>query len=106
MKLRLSGQSLRLRLTHPEVQRLAHEGRLEEQLLLPPGRALRYRLLAAPDVAALDVAFSGEAIEIRLPRAQALEWCRGEDASLCATVRAGEVSVKVAIEKDFDSFEG
>ena len=106
MKLRLSAQSLRLRLTHPEVQRLAREGLLEEQLWLPPGRALRYRLRVAPDVADLDIAFSGEVIEIRLPRAQALEWCSGEAVSLCGTVPAGEVSVKLVIEKDFDSFEG
>jgi len=106
MKLRISGRSLRVRLLHQEVQRLAREGHLQEELLLPPGRALRYRLALAQEVSALTASFSGELLEIRLPRTEALAWCHGEEVALEGTVRQGESEVRIAIEKDFDSFPG
>lgn len=100
MKLRVRGNSLRLRLTRPEVAALRN-GPVVERLELPGGTALEYRLQAA-DVAAPEADLAGTVLAVRVPADAAREWVDGEGVSL-----AGEQplpsggTLSILVEKDF-----
>lgn len=53
MKLRIEGNSIRLRLTQPELSRFGATGRVEETLRLADGRRLVYALHASQEVEGL-----------------------------------------------------
>src|SRR5579885_2720764 len=66
MKLRLQGNSLRLRLTRTEVERLRDTGLVEESVDFGAGAALTYRISAA-SVPSLHAGFSGRAFTVQVP---------------------------------------
>ena len=103
MKLRVRGQSLRLRLTHEEVQALAATGHVEERLWLAADRALAYRVSIAPAAHDIGVRYQGEVIEVELPAAAAHEWCAGEAVTLAGSQPVGSRILRITVEKDFDS---
>ena len=96
MKLRLQGNTLRLRLRRSDVEQLLATGRVEETVLFPGG-ALAYSLVLddAVDVACADM--TGSEIRVRLPRQQGLTWCHGEETSLSSP----GVVPTVLVERDF-----
>ncbi len=102
MKLRIRQNTLRLRLTKTEVDRLAKDGRVEESTVFSPSSALRYVLTTSDTVAALDASFTDGTIEIRVPTKTARAWATNEEVGL-----SGEVPVKdgtplvLLVEKDF-----
>lgn len=101
MKLRVRGDSLRLRLTRPEVDALASGHAVEERVRFGPGVSLRYAVVVA-EVAAVEARFDGSAVSVRLPRAEALAWATGETVGLYATQSAGDgAELRLAVEKDF-----
>ena len=94
MKLRIRGNSVRLRLTRSEVERLAAEGRLTETVDL--GRKFAYEIVA-DDVDDVSAAFDGATIRVTLPRSKAMEWAGTERVG----IEAFTAGVRVAVEKDF-----
>lgn len=101
MKLRIKGDSLRLRLTRGEVQQLAEVGRVEERVHISPQGVLVYRVQRAPAAAALGAAFADGVIEIQVPEAIAREWCASELVTLEAVQHHGAVDLRIVVEKDF-----
>jgi hypothetical protein len=55
MKLRIQGDSLRLRLTQNDVAFLQHLGLVESTIRFAPGRVLSYSVASSRDVAELSV---------------------------------------------------
>jgi hypothetical protein len=102
MKLRIKGDSLRLRLTQGEVQQLADDGVVEERTRFGAGRELIYRLKRDAGAKALNAVSIGTEIEVRVPTAMASEWCSTELEGLCATqpIAAG-AELRIAVEKDY-----
>jgi hypothetical protein len=96
MKLRISSNSLRLRLTRSEVEEFAANGSYECAIDLAGGR-LTYRLERA-DVEATTARLSECTITVRVPSAAADRWTGSEDVGINA-LTAG--SLKITIEKDF-----
>lgn len=94
MKLRVRGNSIRLRLTRTEVERLAAGDAVEETVELI--RPFRYSLEAA-DTDEIAADFDGERIRVVVPRDRVADWA--------ATKRVGIESVtggvRLLIEKDF-----
>jgi hypothetical protein len=106
MKLRIHGDSLRVRVTHAEVLELDARGIVEARVRLTDERALGYRLTVAPQVTRIGVGFTGDVIDIRLPEDAAREWCRSDRVSLRDTHSAGGKELRIVVEKDFDSHDG
>jgi hypothetical protein len=105
MKIRIRGQSLRIRTDPEEMRTLATSGRIEERIQLDPRRALVCRLTVAADASTIAVAFEDNVIEVRLPQAAASEWCTTDRIGLSGSQRNGAVELRVTVEKDFDTHE-
>ena len=96
MKLRISGNSLRLRLTRSEVEEFAETGSYENSIDLAGG-SLAYRL-ARTDGDSLTASLSGNAITVSVPAGEADRWTGSEDIGIEAPDHGG---LKIVIEKDF-----
>lgn len=101
MKLRIKGDSLRLRLTRGEVQELAQRGVVEERVHITPGGVLVYRVRRAPAAAALAATFENGVVEIQVPDGQAREWCASERVTLEHVQPHAEVRLHIVVEKDY-----
>jgi hypothetical protein len=101
VKLRIKGDSLRLRLTRGEVQQLADSGRVEEHVHITPERELVYRLQRAPQAATLGASFDNSVVEIQVPDAVAREWCASDLVTLEHVQAHGEVCLRIVVEKDY-----
>lgn len=101
MKLRMKGDSLRLRLTRGEVQQLAESGRVEERVHISPHGVLVYRLQRAAAAATLGATFDNGVIEIQVPESVARDWCASERVTLDHVQQHGAVDLRIVIEKDF-----
>ena len=100
MKLRIKGDSLRLRLTRAEVQQLAQRGLVEESTrFAPPGRFV-YRLRRAPQASQLAATFDDAAIEIQVPEDAAREWCDTELVTLQNVQHFAGTDLRIMVEKD------
>ena len=100
MKLRIQGDSIRLRLTVSEVAAVGRGEAVEETTRLgnPP---FAYFLTPLADATAVDAVFDDGAMRVSLPAATARRWAETDEVSLHGA--AGAVSI--LIEKDFDCLE-
>jgi hypothetical protein len=98
VKLRIQGNSLRLRLTQKEVAQLRDPGRVESFIEFAPGNALLYLLESSFRVNAVTATFDGQAIRVIVPKNVMTEWAESDRVSIEAQPHAG---VHMLIEKDF-----
>ena len=96
MKLRIRGNSIRLRVTKSEVERIARGVPVEETVDLHPV-PFAYSLVARETVN-IEAIFDGGSLSVVVPAHQAEEWAFG-DAVAMETEDGAEV--KILIEKDF-----
>jgi len=73
MKIRIKGNSVRLRLTKSEVLRLETEGSVSDSTAFPNG-IFGYELRADAEISELTAVFENNTITIRMPEAQAKSW--------------------------------
>ena len=103
MKLRIKGDSLRLRLTRPEVEGIGRGKAVEATTHFPDGASLRYRLETSADDTALSVCFSDGLLTVRVGLKAAVQWSSGaavEIACFLPLRNGGEL--RVLVEKDFE----
>lgn len=101
MKLRIQGDSIRLRLTRPEVERLAQDGRVADTVHLAPGVTFVYRLETA-DVSTPHASLLAHALTVALPPSWVDGWPDDERVGFEATQDAGDGrTLSLLIEKDF-----
>ena len=109
MKLRIQGNSIRLRLGRSEVARLvAGEAVVEATSFDPLGhQRLEYRLVASPDVAAIVATFEvGSRLVVRVPTALVRDWGTTDQIGLNATQPASDgASLRILIEKDLECLD-
>jgi hypothetical protein len=99
VKLRLRGNSLRLRLTQSEVADLAARGRVEETVGFGAGAKLTYAISTG---ATFLARFEGGAIELQIPLAEAKEWATSDRVGLETEQPIGEgQSLRILVEKDW-----
>jgi hypothetical protein len=96
MKLRLQGNSLRLRLTRSEVARLRDHGTVEEAAAFKSGN-LTYRVQCRTASEPLHADFSGGAITVFIPTDTVRTWTDGNEVGLYAQ----DGALRIAVEKDF-----
>ena len=97
MKLRLQGNSLRLRLTRSEVVRLDGHGTVEEAASFGSGGRLTYRIQSRTGSEPLHADFSDGAITVLVPTETVRVWASGDEVGMYAQ----DGALRIAIEKDF-----
>ena len=104
MKLRIKGNSLRLRVTPSEVKQLLRNGVILEhvQFAANPNDRLTYAVISSLSGATTTVAYQLGNITVSVPEIQLRKWAGSEDVGIYADVALGdEHELSVAIEKDF-----
>lgn len=101
MKLRIKGNSIRLRLSRSEVAAVAETGWLENRTDLG-NSSFGYALAARDSVSALSARLDTATIVVLVPKAQISGWASGEDVGLYGEqAAAGGEILSIAVEKDF-----
>jgi hypothetical protein len=101
VKLRIKGDSLRLRLTQGEMRTLAEQGAVEDRVSFPAGAALRYRLRADKDTQSISASYASDLIDILVPRPLAERWCGTDLVTLSASQATASGELRVVLEKDW-----
>lgn len=98
MKLRIKGNSLRLRISRSELARLMTVGRIEETIQFAPEAHARltYALTVRDGKEDLWLEYLDQAVTVILSTAAARRWAESEDVGVCA-----EGMVDLLVEKDF-----
>lgn len=101
MKLRIKGNSIRIRLTKSEVDQFAKDGYIEEHTLLPNGK-LSYALKKDATVDELSATISGTTIVMLMPEKDATNWVKTERVGYENNTKlpSGD-SLYLLLEKDF-----
>ena len=97
MKLRLQGNSLRLRLTRSEVMYLCEAGMVEESVDFGIGTGLIYRIQSLGVTDPIHALFCNHSITVRVPAESVALWAAADEVGLYAQHGA----LKIAVEKDF-----
>ena len=108
MKLRIRGNSIRLRLGKSEVAQLAKDGRVEEsiQFSAVPKSQLSYTLVTSPIEKEISAQLADYEIKIIVPEGMARGWANSEHIGLKHVQQIDpEISLAILIEKDFHSLE-
>jgi hypothetical protein len=101
MKLRIRGNSVRVRVSKSELDQLAAHGAAEDAAQFGPGAVLRYRLEAARD-GALRADFTDNVVRISIPRAQIERWLEPDEVSIRGEQALGSgEALKILVEKDY-----
>ena len=101
MKLRIKGDSLRLRLSQGEMRTLAERGEVEDRICFPGGAALRYRLRSDQNSNVISASYASNLIDILVPRPQAERWCATDLVTLSASQPLAAGELRLVLEKDW-----
>src|SRR5437016_896481 len=101
MKLRIKGNSIRIRLSRSEIEHFGKEGYLEEQTKFKK-EIFIYALRSVPDGNELSSDFSGNKITVYVPSQMALEWTTTDNIGYNNIMELGDgKQLFILIEKDF-----
>jgi hypothetical protein len=99
MKLRISGNSIRLRLTRSEVDRFGGTGRVEGSVDFGPvGQKFVYALVRDDRLDAIAAEYHDNVLSVRIPENIAREWAGTDLVGIGSEASAG---LGILIEKDF-----
>ncbi len=102
MKLRIRGNTLRLRLTRSEVDAIGRGESVSETTAFPDGTTLQYRLVpGAVRHAGQKAGDSGFEITVEVPRDEASRWAESEEVGFSGEDAFEVGDLAVLIEKDF-----
>ena len=102
MKLRVRGETLRLRLTRSEVEALGAGQVVEERVPFPAGNTLVYQLRTADAYgSAMEQQGADVHIVVEVPSTIAAEWSGSEVVGLAGDDAISMGPLQVLIEKDF-----
>lgn len=101
MKLRIRGNSVRLRLSQTEVEQLAAEGIAEDRVRFSAEASLVYRVQVAP-AGPVRAELGADGVTVTLPRATLERWLDPDEVSIRAEqpIDGGD-ALKILVEKDF-----
>lgn len=101
MKIRIKGNSIRLRLTRSEVDALGIDGYIEERTEFANNLFI-YALNSNPDVKELTATFVGVKITMHVPPDMVREWATTEKVGYSNTLDTGNGrEMFLLLEKDF-----
>ena len=101
MKLRIRGNSIRIRVSQSEVAAIAAEGRVEETIQFSPQKRLRYGVLVSQRDPA-QVSYQDDQIMVELPAGQVDAWLAPDQVGIETEQKLGGGAVlQILVEKDF-----
>lgn len=101
MKLRLKGNTLRLRLDREDLAQFADAGQVEAVTMFGDDTSFRYVLYASPEADGLTAQATPGKIAVHVPADLAEEWTQTDRVGLEAQQSAGEGAVlRILVEKD------
>ena len=103
MKLRITGNSLRLRLSRSELARFLDGSRIEETIRFTPVREAKfsYALDSAVQSSPIRVQYEAQQVTVILSRDRAAIWGLENEVGVYGTLDCGEGSLEISVEKDF-----
>lgn len=101
MKLRIRGDSLRLRLSQGEMRALEERGEVEDRISFPGGAALRYRLRVDNAKDVISAGYGSNLIDILVPRALSERWWGTDLVTLSASQPLAGGELRIVLEKDW-----
>jgi hypothetical protein len=106
MKLRLTADSIRLRLTPAEVAQLARTGSLQSDTAITGSSVLFYELIACDNVSATAATFELNTIRIVVPSKTISQWTGSHAVGIYASQHfSAQRRLKIIIEKDFECLD-
>jgi hypothetical protein len=107
MKLRIQGNSLRLRLNQSEVAQFSKTGFVEESIQFAPGATLAYALESMSSLSAPQALYANGWLRIQVPGADATEWFTSDRVGISGhqMLPSGK-PLSILIEKDFQCLHG
>ncbi|MBL8995456.1 MAG: hypothetical protein JNM63_19070 [Spirochaetia bacterium] len=100
MKLRLRGNSIRLRLSKTEVEALSKNCILTETTLFAPGQSLVWTVESSVGEKSVRTEYGPKGIHFYIPQALARTWADSETVGMYT-----EGTPRIAVEKDFKCLE-
>lgn len=97
MKLRIQGNSLRLRLTRSEVAALDRNGAVEESAQFAAGNRLTYRIGTLAGSGGMQAELTGGTVAVHVPAGAVAAWAASDEVGL----NGRDGPLRIAIEKDF-----
>jgi hypothetical protein len=107
MKLRIHGNSLRLRLSQSEVAQFSKTGFVEDSVQFTPGVSFAYTLESSSSIRAPQVSFQNGWLKFQVPAAVGVEWFTTERVGISGDqpLESGR-HLSILIEKDFQCLHG
>ena len=101
MKIRIKGNSLRLRLTKTEVANFKEQGNIAEKTHVLGG-VFEYHLKRTPAVSSVEASWIGNGFEISVPIEQANQWTDSDEVGFQhIQVLSDGTELFLLVEKDF-----
>jgi hypothetical protein len=101
MKLRILGNTLRLRVTKGELEQISAHGFVEDSIRFAGGARLVYRLEAGGE--AFGAEYAAERIRVRVPPSAVRRWARDDEVAMRGAQPLGDGgALEILVEKDFE----
>lgn len=106
MKLRILDDSIRLRLTRPEVARMRQDGLVRGKLRFAGSNAFEYILESSPASVKPEAHISSNVLTVRIPQPDIERWADSEQVSIASEQMLDEGGqLQILVEKDFACLE-
>jgi hypothetical protein len=102
MKLRIQGNSLRLRLSQSEVAQFSKTGFVEDSIQFAPGASFAYALESLSSLRSPQALYANGGLRIQVPGPDATDWVRTDRVGISGDqpLESGK-RLSILIEKDF-----
>ena len=108
MKLRLTSNSVRFRISPTELKTLRETGKLESCTAFGPeaDKRLAFVLLGCAEASTLRLDFAGTSIRVTIPDCAIARWTDSDEVGMEGTQAVADgQELKISIEKDFHCLE-
>ncbi|HEX5228787.1 MAG TPA: hypothetical protein VFW44_13805 [Bryobacteraceae bacterium] len=107
MKLRLQGNSLRLRLSQSEVAQFSKTGFVEDRVQFAPGASFTYTIETSSSLPAPVASYQDHWLRVQVPSSAAIEWYTTDNVAIAADQPIeGSKALSILIEKDYQCLHG
>ena len=101
MKLRIRGNSVRLRVSKPELTEIAATGAAADAVRFAPGVALRYGIEVRP-AGTVTAEFAAGVVRVLVPQSSIDVWLRPDEVSIEGQQAIGNGEfLRILVEKDY-----
>ena len=102
MKLRLLDNSIRMRLTRPEVDTALKNGLVKGQVTFAGRHSFSYVLESSPATVKAEAQFANNKLTVTVPESDIREWASSDQVTISAEQELDDgTKLKITVEKDF-----